>query len=271
MSGSGFFDPGTATSDVTGVTMVDKVKRVVLNQVVVPSGDITVVSDTEIDISSLPSTTVAATYAVEVATADGTGINAAGSHYTYEAPVVVTKAPTPAAGPLGTGPKITVHGTGFVPNQMTVTWGTTVIPASTETSPTSPGVVCSKTECRFTAPAQSTPGTVTYTIGDLIGTVPNSSAAQSYTFDAAPVIDPGGVSPTSGPSTGHTGIDIFGANFVPGTVVKFGTKRITPDIGDGGTFMLITSPGETYVDSPTPTVTITTPGGSTSFIFTYTT
>ena len=84
--------------------------------------------------------------------------------------------------------------------------------------------------------------------------VPAASAA------AAPTIS--GVRPASGPTTGGTKVQVFGADFTDVQSVTFGSTSAQYVVGSGGSSLVTTAPAHTTTEAVT--VTVTTASGSAS-------
>jgi hypothetical protein len=116
--------------------------------------------------------------------------------------------------------------------------------------------VVSSTQVTATAPAGS--GTVDVTVTTPAGTSA-VSAADRYTYlvPGPPAVS--GVEPTSGPTTGESGVEVFGSNLEGATAVSFGGVAGTiVDVNAAGTALVaVVPPGSGTVD-----VTVTTPEGT---------
>ena len=228
ITGSGFQTPGL---DLVGVGFQGDVSPTVLDGV-----DPTVVSDTEITVVTPDATALAAgadelITTVSAAFSDvfqpGETVNAkptakGDDRFIYGTPVISSI--DPAGGPLAGANTITITGTGFNADGLTITQvsfdpGGGVAPL-TGFSPT----VVSDTELTVEVPDATTaaaglatlPATVTAEFTDAnqagatVSSVPASSGADNYTF-GAPVID--SITPVAGPLAGGTSLTITGSGF----------------------------------------------------------
>ena len=125
------------------------------------------------------------------------------------APAVTSVSPT--SGPTGGGTTVTIDGTALS-GTTGVTFGTA---SATDV------VNVSSTEVTAVSPAGSA-GAVDVTV-----TTPNGTSttgpSDRFTYVAAPTVT--SISPTSGPTTGGTGVTITGTGLTGATAVKFGTRR----------------------------------------------
>ena len=160
--------------------------------------------------------------------------------------VPVVTSVSPSEGLLAGGNSVTI--TSSVPN---FTGATVVHFGELTATPT----VVSASEITVTSPGPGS-GTVDVTVTTPAGTSATSNA-DSFTYVPAPIVT--GVSPSSGPAAGGTGVTIGGTNFTGATAVDFGTTAATGVIVNGaGTSITATSP----VGSGTVNVTVMTPGGT---------
>ncbi len=202
--------------------------------------DVTVLSGTTITALSPAGSGVVG---VAVTTPSGlVSTNSPTDMFTYAA-VPTVSGVSPGSGPIGGGTLVSISGTGFT--------GATAVDFGT--SPATDLAVLSPTSIMVESPAGT--GTVDVTVTALGGTSAKTSADQ-FTYVAGPTIS--GLAPTTGPSSGGTGVTIIGTGFTSGTAVYFG---MTP-----GTNLTIVSPTTITVESPAGTgsvaVTVTTPSGS---------
>ncbi len=216
-----------------------------------------VVDDTTITANSPAGT---GTVDVTVITPAGTSPISAADQFTY----TVAAAPTvtgisPTSGPETGGTSVTITGIGFT-SATAVDFGTT---AATGV------VVVNDTIITANSPAGA--GIVDVTVITPAGTSPISAADQfTYTVGAAPTVT--GLSPSSGPSTGDSTVEITGTGFTGTTEVDFATTPVTGSgilVVNDTTILVNTPPGSGVVD-----VTVTTPEGTSAISpadqFTYT-
>lgn len=173
------------------------------------------------------------------------------------APMITTV--VPGSGPTAGGTAVTVTGTGFQsnPTGLRVVFGAAdalnvqVVHAAR--------VVC-------TAPPGSA-GPVAVTVLNPDGGSAVMGAAFTYVLGPPTVT---GVSPSSGPVGGGTGVTVTGTNFVSGATVQFGGAVAgTATVVNSGTLTVFTPPGS----AGSVAVTVTNPGGQSATLvggFTYT-
>jgi hypothetical protein len=153
---------------------------------------------------------------------------------------------SPASGTTGGGTAVTITGTNL--GGATVSFGGAAGKITAD----------SGTQITVTSPAGQ--GSVTITV-----TTPGGSAsAGKFTYvTPAPAVT--GLSPSSGTTAGGTAVTITGTNLGSATGVSFGgaAGKIT---ADSGSQVTVTSPPGT---AGTVSVTVTTPGGTSSSKFTY--
>lgn len=187
----------------------------------------TVVSDTEITVSTPAGTGMVDVVVSNGSTADGTLANG----YTYTTPTPVIASLTPTMGSVSGGTVVVITGTDLT-NVTSVTFGGTAGTSMT---------VDSATQITVTTPAGSA-GAVDVVVSD--GTNPDSTLTGGFTYTAAmPVIT--SISPTSGPETGGTVVTVTGTDLDTATSVTFG--------GTAGTNMTIVSASEITVQTPAGT------------------
>jgi uncharacterized repeat protein (TIGR02543 family) len=123
---------------------------------------------------------------------------------------------SPGFGPVSGGTSVSITGTGFStsPGSTTVDFGTNVA---------APVNCASTTSCTAVSPSASA-GTVDVTVSTSNGTS-TASPAEVFTYVAAPTITK--ITPTGGPSSGHTKMTIWGTGFVGIVSVHFGGKLAT--------------------------------------------
>jgi len=160
---------------------------------------------------------------------------------------------SPNTGPVGGGTVVTITGTNFA-SGATVKFGTQAATSVTFQS---------ATQILATTPAGVAGAvTVTVTAGGQSG-----SLASGFTYVATPTVS--GVSPSSGTTSGGTGVTITGTNFVAGATVKFGTVTATNVTVTNSTTITATTPAGS---AGAVTVTVTNPGALTGSLtngFTY--
>jgi hypothetical protein len=153
---------------------------------------------------------------VTVTSPDGTSAASAADQFSYGSPPTATQL-LPSSGPTGGGPQVTVHGTGFVAGQTSVTIGGTVVPPASVT-------VQNANVLTFFLPAGAA-GTVDVTVTAPGGTsdpVPGGFRYQSPPPPPFPVVT--AVSPNSGTTAGGTSVTITGTGFNAAvTKVSFGS------------------------------------------------
>jgi len=191
---------------------------------------------------------VAGTVDVKVTTPNGTSALTSADHFTY----VAASAPsvtgvTPTSGTTGGGTVVTITGSGFSAATK-VSFGTKAAVTYT---------VLSDTTIVATAPPGAA-GTVDITVTTPSGTSA-ISAADHYTYTAAPAPTVTSITPTSGTTAGGTLVTIFGTNLLGTTSVAFG--------GVAATIVAIYSDGAIVVAAPPHTagtvdITVTTYSGT---------
>ena len=113
--------------------------------------------------------------------------------------------------------------------------------------------VVSSTSITATSPAGS--GTVDVTVTTPTGGTSATSAADKFTYIAAPTVT--SIGPTSGPAAGGTSVTLTGTAFSGATAVNFGTAGATFTV-NSATNITATSP----LGAGTVDVTVTTPAGT---------
>jgi hypothetical protein len=183
---------------------------------------------------------------VTVTTSNGGGTSATSSadKFTYIAVPTVTSI-SPSSGPLAGGTSVTITGTNFT--------GTTGVNFGSNNA--LGFTVNSATQITATSPANSA-GTVDITVTTTLGTNTNSSA-DKFTYVAAPTVT--GISPSSGSTTGGTGVTITGTHFTGATGVKFGSNNATNISIISDISITVTAPVGSL---GAVNVTVTTPGGN---------
>jgi putative cell wall-binding protein len=243
ITGSGFTSiPGTPTVDFGTA----------------PATDVTVVAPTELE-ATAPSGTPGP---VSVTVSDAYGTSPSGATFTYvTSPTIDAGGLSPSSGPTTGGTTVTIRGNGF-----TSAVGTTTVDFGATTSPIVD--VVSSSEITAASPAGSA-GTVDVSVVDVGG----SSNGEMFTYEApapgAPVIQAGGVSPSSGPATGGTPITIKGENLsATGTfpTVDFGTVPASVTAASSTQVMASSPPGSVGQVEVTVKVGSTSSNGE---LFTY--
>jgi hypothetical protein len=206
----------------------------------VPSTNVTVVSPTQLTVTSPPG--VAGTIDVTVTTEHGTSATGAMTKFTYAPPPTVTSV-IPSGGPTAGGTTITISGTGFMEGSTSVSFAGTTASGVT---------VVSSTQLTAVLPPGAT-GTVPIKVMTPGGT----SNAGNFTYIPRPTV--GSVGPSSGPSTGGTQVTISGSGFTSDATVKFGDAAASGvTVSADGTRITAPSPAGTG----TVDVTVTTQGGT---------
>ncbi|RIK40061.1 MAG: hypothetical protein DCC58_14445 [Chloroflexi bacterium] len=165
--------------------------------------------------------------------------------YTYTAvpTAPVVSGVSPNSGPTTGGTTVTVTGSGFSGTTQ-VRFGTTNAPNYT---------VDSDEQITVISPSRSS-GTVNIRVTNSVGVSPATAPSQ-YTYVPAPSIS--GVSPSSGPTTGGTQVNINGANFQPGATARFGDVQLTVVSSTSSRITVTTPPA----DAGLVDVIVTNPDG----------
>jgi hypothetical protein len=217
----------------------------------------TVNSDTSISATSPPQ--AAGTIDVTVTTPSGTSATSSSDRFTYTAaasPVVT--AITPNSGSPAGGATVTITGSAFT-GATAVNFGSTAARTFT---------VVSDTAITALVPAQAA-GTVDVTVTTFSGTS-GISAADRYTYTAAPVPVITGLSPNTGSTAGGTVVMVTGTGFTGAGSLSFAGVTVAFTVYSD-TLIVTTSPpfGAGVWD-----VQVTTPGGTSALVaadrFTYT-
>ena len=190
----------------------------------------------------------AGTIDITVTTPSGTSTTTSADHYTdttLAAPTVTGI--NPITGGSGGGTVVIVFGTGFT-TASAVNFGNISAPTF---------IVNSDTQLTVVAPAQAA-GTVNITVTAYAGTS-STSAADQFTYTAAPTPTVTGVTSNYGPATGGTNVTITGTNLQGASGVFFGSVAavsytINPD---GSIFAVAPAESAGQVD-----ITVTTPSGT---------
>ncbi len=198
----------------------------------------TVVSATSITATTPAGTAGARDVAVTTPGGSGTGTGL----FTYiAAPTVTSIAPT--SGPAASGTPVTITGTNFTgATAVTIggaaATGVTVVSATSITATTPVGTAGARDV------AVTTPG----------GT---GTGTGLFTYIAAPTVT--GISPSSGPVAGGTGVTITGTNFTGATAVTIGGAAATGVTVVSATSITATTPAGT---AGARDVAVTAPGGT---------
>ncbi|MBR0848152.1 IPT/TIG domain-containing protein [Bradyrhizobium diazoefficiens] len=181
---------------------------------------------------------------IKVTTASGgTSATSAADQFTYVAPPVISSI-SPTAGPTGGGTTVIITGTGLSA-ATAVVFGATAATGFT---------VNSATQITATSPAGT--GTVDVRVTTPIGGTSAVSAADQFTYVAAPAVT--SMSPTSGPGGGGTTVTIIGTGFSTASAVTFGAIAASGFTISSSTQIIATSPAGTG----TVDIHVTNPGGT---------
>jgi hypothetical protein len=205
-----------------------------------------IVSDTLI--LAVAPTAVAGTVDVKVTTPNGTSAMSSADRFTYlAAPAPSVTGVTHASGGTGGGNVVTIMGSGFS--------GATAVSFGTKSALTY--TVLSDTMIIATAPPGAA-GNVDITVTTPSGTSA-ISAADRFTYIAAPAPTVSSITPTSGTTAGGTLVTIFGTNLAGVTSVSFGTAAATivAILSDGA--IVVAAPAHT---AGTVDITVTTYSGT---------
>src|SRR5262249_36935324 len=212
----------------------------------VPAASFTFVSDTSLTFVTPPHS--AGTWDVVVSTFSRSSPLPPGARGTFAtAAAAAVSGVSPTSGSTAGGTSVTISGSGFT-GASAVSFGGVAAAGFT---------INSATQITATAPPQAA-GTV-----DVIVTTPSGtsvvSAADHFTYNAAPLPAVTGVSPNTGTTAGGTSVTITGSNFTAATAVTFGT---VPAAG----FTVVSATQITATAPPQATgvvdVTVTTPSGT---------
>jgi hypothetical protein len=240
-----------------------------------PASSFTIQSGSTI-VATAPSQ-AAGTVDITVTTPSGASLANASDRFTYSAAAApAVTAVTPTTGGTGGGTLVSITGSGFT-GASAVSFGATSASAFT---------VLSDTLLSATAPPQAS-STVDVTVTTPSGTSA-TSAADRFTYSAAPLPAVTAITPTSGSAAGGTVVKITGSNFTGTSGVSFGSSAATdftllsdtaltaiaPAQGAGtvditvttlsGTSATSAADRFTYAAVPVPTVTAVSPSsGST--------
>ncbi|WP_345718612.1 IPT/TIG domain-containing protein [Kineosporia mesophila] len=224
INGSGFTGAGAVKFDTTSATY-------------------TVVSDTQITLSTVPAHAVGPVYVSVTTPNGGTTAQTPGAVFTYVgAPTLTTV--SPASGPTAGGNTLTLTGTGFT-NVTTVNVGSTAVTSFTKVS---------DTQITLAAPAGAT-GPVNVSVTGSYGT----SGTQSYQYLALPTVTQ--VSPAAGPTAGATTVTLTGTGFTGATQVRFDGVPGTTLTVSSDTSLTVTTPAHA---AGLAEVTVIAPGGTSS-------
>ena len=198
----------------------------------------TIDSPTQITATAPPGT---GTVSVTVATAIGTAT--ATNQFTYLGAPTVTSI-SPPSGPPGGNYQVIISGTSLS-GASAVSFGSTPATVFTYNSGTQ----------QITATVPAGTNTVDVTVTTSLGTSAINRPGDQFTYTTVPAVS--GISPTSGPSTGGTGVTITGNNLAGATAVKFGGVAGTIVSNSPTTIVVTSPPGSGTVD-----VSVTTTAGS---------
>jgi hypothetical protein len=202
----------------------------------------TIVTNTATTITATAPVHAAGLVDVQVTTVGGSSPNTAADDYTFvSAPSVSGVSPT--SGPAAGGNTVTISGANLA-SATTVTFSGTGATIVTNTA----------TTITVTAPPHGA-GATDVLVTTAGGTSPNT-AADDYTFVAAPAIS--GLSPTSGPAAGGNTVTITGTNLASASAVTFGGTPATI-LTNTATTITATSPVHA---AGVADVQVTTVGGS---------
>ena len=234
---------GGTVITVTGTNFVAGSTGVFVNGV---PGTVTSVNASGTSMQAITPAGVAGLRAVTVRTNAGEGAAPNGFNY-REQPTVDSI--SPSDGPLFGGTTVTIDGSGFVPGQTTVKFGSA---SATNVTVLTPTLLTART-------GASTAGEKRVTVTTAGGTGVLDPALQVFTYRPRPVV--AAVAPPTGSSAGGTTITITGSGFVPGsTVVKVGAAPASAVVvGDGGTTLTAVTGASSIGLKP---VSVITSGGS---------
>jgi hypothetical protein len=176
----------------------------------------------------------------------GSGATVSGSTTAATLAVPAVQGVDPVAGPLSGGTQVTITGENLA--NATVAFGKTTVPPSSIVSDTATSIVVDS------PPAKA--GTVDVTVTTALGGASQTSAADKFTYVAAPVIT--GIKPAAGSTMGKTSVTITGKNLADATVT-FGTNLVTTITSDTAGKIVLKSPAGTV--GPV-NVTVATVGGT---------
>ncbi len=159
----------------------------------------------------------------------------------------------PTSGPASGGTSIQLSGTHFT-NATSVSFGPYT--ASNFT-------VDSDTQITVVSPPASNSGTVDVTVTTPGGTSATSSADQ---FSYIPQPEIVSISPPSGPTSGGTTVTLTGSGFTGGTSVTFGSSSAKFTVDSDTQITTVSPPVNSSGDVD---VTVTTPGGTSTDLFSY--
>jgi hypothetical protein len=163
--------------------------------------------------------------AVTVINPDGQSSTAA-TGFLYVAPPTIIGV-TPSSGPSAGGTAVTISGSNFTAGA-TVTVGSAAATGVT--------VVNSSTISAVTPAGATGPASIKVTNPD----GQSATATAAFTYSPPPTV--GGVTPSSGPTSGGTAVTITGSNFQAGATVTFGTTPATSVTVVNATTLTATTP-----------------------------
>jgi len=181
--------------------------------------------------------------------------------FTYGAPPVLAPTSTgidPDNGPAAGGTSITITGTNFTAGStVSVDGGPAIIPTD---------IAGDGTSLTFDTPAHPA-GPVPVTVTTAAGT----TAAQTFTYNAAPVPLPTttGIAPSSGTTLGGTVVTITGTGFTPGSTVSIDgdTPFAADSVATNGNSLTFTTPA--HAAGPVDVTVINSTGESGAQVFTF--
>ena len=160
----------------------------------------------------------------------------------------------PPSGPSSGGTSVTISGSGFT-SSSAVLFGTV--------SATSVSFISSSTLVAV-APAAGSLATVDVTVNTAFG---SGKLTGGYTYVGAPIISR--ISPTSGPSTGGTLLNIYGTSFSSATQITVGGLSATSVTFVSPTLMTAVAPANVVGTTATVTATNSFGAGSLANAYTY--
>ena len=187
---------------------------------------------------------VAGAVDVTVTTAGGTSASTSADRFTYYVPAPTVGGLSPTTGPTTGGTTVTITGTNLA-GATGVKFGSVVAQVQNDTS----------TQIVVSAPA-GVAGTVDVTVTTAGGTSASTSADRFTYYVPAPTV--GGLSPTTGPTTGGTTVTITGTNLAGATAVDFGSVAAAIQSDTAAEILVVAPAGA----AGTVDVTVTTAGGA---------
>ena len=229
---------------------------------VVPIGDVLVTNDTEL-VVDVPATDTAGAVDVTVTTNRGTSYSGGpDDNYTYIEQPTVTQI-DPNSGRLAGGAGVIITGSGFVPGDTTVNFGTITVDSSNIT-------VDSYTQLTVLTPNGSEPGPVEVTVTNDAGTSTITTGITTYTYLSPPTIAT--VNPNSGVLAGGNDVTVTGTGFViDGTSISFGSTAATAIVTSDASLTVAVPAGNNAgpVDVRVTTIAGTSDASTTDDDYTY--